>query len=193
MLSTGTKQKLMKKIRRFESLAQLDPLDLEKRIAMADLEDESLESPVQHCSVSIHSDNDNDFKETKENGTEKHAQELLEHVKSTVSMASEVDSLLLDFFKEKIVENYAGGSMVGSYKEFEQELRVAREWIDGQPKEMFLGWEMAERRHVYVKHMERTGNWENVDQGKEEVARELEAEVFNSLVDEVLLDYILLN
>ncbi|KAG6788382.1 hypothetical protein POTOM_004447 [Populus tomentosa] len=189
----GTKQKLMQKIRRFESLAQLDPLDLEKRIAMAELEDESLESPVQPCSVSIHSDNDSDFKETKENGTEKHAQELLEHVKSTISLASEADSLLLDFFKEKIVENYAGGSMVGSYKEFEQELRVAREWIDGQPKEMFLGWEMAERRHVYVKHMEKTGNWENVDQGKEEVARELEAEVFNSLVDEVLLDYILLN
>jgi hypothetical protein len=100
---------------------------------------------------------------------------------------------LLDFFKEKIVENYAGGSMVGSYKEFEQELRVAQEWIDGQPKEMFLGWEMVERRHVYVKHMEKSGKWENVDQGKEEVALELEAEVFNSLVDEVLLDYVLLN
>jgi hypothetical protein len=183
----------MQKIRRFESLAQLDPLDLEKRIAMAELEDESLESPVQHCSVSIHSDNDNDFKETKENGTEKQAQELLKHVKSTISLASKVDSLLLDFFKEKIVENYAGGSMVGSYKEFEQELRVAQEWIDGQPKEMFLGWEMVERRHVYVKHMEKSGKWENVDQGKEEVALELEAEVFNSLVDEVLLDYVLLN
>jgi hypothetical protein len=83
--------------------------------------------------------------------------------------------------------------MVGSYKEFEQELRVAQEWIDGQPKEMFLGWEMVERRHVYVKHMEKSGKWENVDQGKEEVALELEAEVFNSLVDEVLLDYVLLN
>jgi hypothetical protein len=41
--------------------------------------------------------------------------------------------------------------------------------------------------------MEKSGKWENVDQGKEEVALELEAEVFNSLVDEVLLDYILLN
>ncbi|XP_011029175.1 PREDICTED: uncharacterized protein LOC105128995 [Populus euphratica] len=187
----GTKQKLMQTIRRFESLAQIDPLDLEKRIAMAELEDES---PVQHCSVSIHGDNENDFKETKENGTEKHAQELLKHVKSTISLASEADStLLLDFFKEKIVENNAVGSMVGSYKEFEQELRVAQEWIDGQPKEMSLGWEMVERRHVYVKDMEKSGKWENVDQGKEEVALELEVQVFNSLVDEFLLDYILLN
>ncbi|KAB5573626.1 hypothetical protein DKX38_000820 [Salix brachista] len=185
----GTKQKLVQKIRRFESLAPLDPLDLEKRIAAAELEDES---PLQHCST----DSSILKIETKENGTEKDAQELLEHVKSTVashSLASKVDSLLLDFFEEKIEENKAGGSVAGSYRGFEQELKVAREWIDGQPEEMFLGWEMAERRHVYIKHMEQSGRWEKVDRGKEEVALELEAEVFNSLVDEVLLDYILVN
>ncbi|KAJ6712402.1 hypothetical protein OIU79_008595 [Salix purpurea] len=186
----GTKQKLVQKIRRFESLARLDPLDLEKRIAAAELEDES---PLQHCST----DSSILKIETKENGAEKDAQELLEHVKSTVashSLASKVDSLLLDFFEEKIEENKAGGSVAGSYGEFEQELiKVAREWIDGQPEEMFLGWEMVERRHVYIKHMEQSGRWEKVDRGKEEVALELEAEVFNSLVDEVLLDYILVN
>ena len=179
----------MQKIRRFESLAQLDPLDLEKRIAAAELEDES---PLQHCSI----DSSILKIETKENGTEKDAQELLEHVKSTVashSLASKVDSLLLDFFEEKIEENKAGGSVAGSYRGFEQELKVAREWIDGQPEEMFLGWEMVERRHVYIKHMEQSGKWENVDRGKEEVALELDVEVFNSLVDEVLLDYILVN
>uniref|UniRef100_A0A6N2L640 DUF4378 domain-containing protein n=1 Tax=Salix viminalis TaxID=40686 RepID=A0A6N2L640_SALVM len=185
----GTKQKLVQKIRRFDSLAQLDPLDLEKRIAAAELEDES---PLQHCST----DSSILKMETKENGTEKDAQELLEHVKSTVasrSLASKVDSLLLDFFEERIEENKAGGSVAGSYRGFEQELKVAREWIDGQPEEMFLGWEMAERRHVYIKHMEQSGRWEKVDRGKEEVALELEVEVFNSLVDEVLLDYILVN
>ncbi|KAA3460167.1 UAA transporter [Gossypium australe] len=35
-----TKQKLMQKIRRFERLAQLEPVELDKRIAMAELEDE---------------------------------------------------------------------------------------------------------------------------------------------------------
>ncbi|KAJ6426664.1 hypothetical protein OIU84_022288 [Salix udensis] len=131
----GTKQKLVQKIRRFESLAQLDPLDLEKRIAAAEMEDES---PLQHCST----DSSILKMETKENGTEKDAQELLEHVKSTVasrSLASKVESLLLDFFEERIEENKAGGSVAGSYRGFEQELKVAREWIDGQPEEMFSG------------------------------------------------------
>ncbi|KAG8476543.1 hypothetical protein CXB51_033425 [Gossypium anomalum] len=35
-----TKQKLMQKIRRFERLAQLEPVELDKRIAMAELEDD---------------------------------------------------------------------------------------------------------------------------------------------------------
>ncbi|KAK8658134.1 hypothetical protein V6N13_036346 [Hibiscus sabdariffa] len=36
----GTKQKLLQKITRFERLAQLEPLELEKRIAIAELEDQ---------------------------------------------------------------------------------------------------------------------------------------------------------
>ncbi|KAJ6943388.1 hypothetical protein NC652_008993 [Populus alba x Populus x berolinensis] len=193
----GTKQKLMQKIRRFESLAQLDPVDLEKRIAMAELGDESLESPVQHCSMSIKSGNNDNFSEAKEeNGTEKHAQELLKHVKSTIashSLSSKLDSLLVDFFTEKIVENNASGGVIGLYKEFEHELGGAQGWINGQPTEMFLGWEVVESRHAYLEDMEKNGKWKNVDQEKEEFALELEVEVFNSLVDEALLDYILAN
>ncbi|KAL3599015.1 hypothetical protein D5086_006933 [Populus alba] len=194
----GTKQKLMQKIRRFESLAQLDPVDLEKRIAMAELGDESLESPVQHCSMSIKSGNNDNFSEAKEeNGTEKHAQELLKHVKSTIASHSlssnKLDSLLVDFFTEKIVENNASGSVIGLYKEFEHELGGAQGWINGQPTELFLGWEVVESRHAYLEDMEKNGKWKNVDQEKEEFALELEVEVFNSLVDEALLDYILAN
>lgn len=40
-MTTVTTQKLMQKIRRFERLAELEPVELEKRIAMAELEDES--------------------------------------------------------------------------------------------------------------------------------------------------------
>ncbi|KAJ6933531.1 hypothetical protein NC651_008814 [Populus alba x Populus x berolinensis] len=193
----GTKQKLMQKIRRFESLAQLDPVDLEKRIAMAELGDESLESPGQHCSMSIKSGNNENFSEAKEeNGTEKHAQELLKHVKSTIashSLSSKLDSLLVDFFTEKIVENNASGSVIVLDKEFEHELGVAQDWINGQPPEMFLRWEVVESRHAYLEDMEKNGKWKNVDQEKEEFALELEVEVFNSLVDEALLDYILAN
>jgi hypothetical protein len=184
----------MQKIRRLESLAQLDPVDLEKRIAMAELGDESLESPAQHCSMSIKSDNNDNFSEAKEeNGTEKHAQELLKQVESTIASHSLSSKLLVDFFTEKIVENNASGSVIGLYKEFEQELGAAQDWINGQPTEMFLGWEVVESRHAYLKDMEKNGKWKNVDQEKEGFALELEVEVFNSLVDEALLDYILDN
>ncbi|KAJ6326821.1 hypothetical protein OIU78_013831 [Salix suchowensis] len=193
----GSKQKLVQKIKRFESLAQLDPVDLEKRIATAELEDESVESPMQHCSMSIYSDKNDIFSETREeNGTEKDAQQLLDHVKSTIAspgLSPKLDSLLLCFFEEKIVENNASGSLIGLYKEFEQELEVAQDWINGRPKEMFLGWEVVESRHVYLQDMEKNGRWENVDQEKEEVALKLEVEVFNSLIEEALVDYILVN
>ena len=187
----------MQKIKRFESLAQLDPVDLEKRIATAELEDESVESPMQHCSMSINSDKNDIFSETREeNGTEKDAQHLVDHVKSTIAspgLSPKLDSLLLCFFEEKIVENNASGSLIGLYKEFEQELEVAQDWINGRPKEMFLGWEVVESRHVYLQDMEKNGRWENVDQEKEEVALKLEVEVFNSLIEEALVDYILVN
>ncbi|KAF9685777.1 hypothetical protein SADUNF_Sadunf03G0089400 [Salix dunnii] len=193
----GTRQKLMQKIKRFESLAQLDPVDLKKRIAMADLEDECVESPMQHCSMSINSDKNDIFSETRaENGTEKDAQELLDHVKSTIAshgLSPKLDSLLLRFFEEKIVENNASGSMNGLYKEFEQVLEVAQDWMNGRPKEMFLGWEVMESRHLYLRDMEKNGKWDNVDQEKDEVALKLEVEVFNSLIEEAVLDYILVN
>ncbi|KAL1158174.1 hypothetical protein V6Z11_A08G206900 [Gossypium hirsutum] len=40
------RNKSMPKVRRFESLAQLEPVDLEKRIAMAELEDEFITPPL---------------------------------------------------------------------------------------------------------------------------------------------------
>ncbi|XP_039046834.1 uncharacterized protein LOC120187109 [Hibiscus syriacus] len=50
----GTKQRLMQKIIRFERLAQLEPLELEKRISSAELEDEpNLQISVELSKVKI--------------------------------------------------------------------------------------------------------------------------------------------
>ncbi|KAK8538045.1 hypothetical protein V6N13_096166 [Hibiscus sabdariffa] len=49
----GTKQKLLQKITRFERLAQLEPLELEKRIATAEHEDEDKPEPNHQLSKAI--------------------------------------------------------------------------------------------------------------------------------------------
>ncbi|KAE8710816.1 Detected protein of unknown function [Hibiscus syriacus] len=80
----GTKQKFMQKqkVRRMEGLAQLEPVDLEKRIAMTELEDEP--SPLE----SLEAD-----------------EKLLKALK--VRIPSEMDDkLLLDLFREKGLEDF---------------------------------------------------------------------------------------
>ncbi|EEF51088.1 uncharacterized protein LOC8265402 [Ricinus communis] len=176
----GAKQKLLAKIRSFESLAQLNPVNLEKQIELAGCEDdESIKSTIQTRSLSI------DVKEER-------AQELLELVKTTLpssnSLISNAESVLLDFFREKILENNASSSMVKGSKEFKQELEAIQDWLNGNPQEMFLGWEVKESRHIYVKEMEKSRKWRNLSEEKEELILEFELEIFTSLVNEALFD-----
>ncbi|KAJ0106118.1 hypothetical protein Patl1_18669 [Pistacia atlantica] len=96
----GTKQKLMQKIRRFETLAHLEPLDLEKRIALSELEDETLESPLQTLNKNILFNGDEDEAEKK-------VSEFLKVVRSTTQsniLMCKADNLLSDFFREWIEE-----------------------------------------------------------------------------------------
>ncbi|KDP25516.1 hypothetical protein JCGZ_20672 [Jatropha curcas] len=178
----GAKKKLMAKIRTFESLDQLKPLNLEKQIELADLEDDSLDKfSTQACSLS----------NEVEKCTEREADELLKLVKATTPSNSKADTMLLDFFKEKILENNTNDNKILGYKEFKKELEAAQDWINGDPKEMILGWEVKDNRHIYIKDMERNGKWRNFGEEKEELVLELELEVFTSLVDEALLDLLI--
>ncbi|KAF2297656.1 hypothetical protein GH714_001970 [Hevea brasiliensis] len=152
----GAKLRFRANIIRFEKLAQLDPLNLEKQMELAGLEDETLKSPIKARSSSFHNNMFSDIKEDKS------AYELLKLVKATIPsnhrLISEADSILLDFFREKIMENKASGSMVeGQNKDLEKELEVAQDWINGHPQEMFLGWEVKDSRVVYLREMERKG------------------------------------
>ncbi|KAJ9173527.1 hypothetical protein P3X46_016650 [Hevea brasiliensis] len=183
----GAKLRFRANIIRFEKLAQLDPLNLEKQMELAGLEDETLKSPIKARSSSFHNNMFSDIKEDKS------AYELLKLVKATIPsnhrLISEADSILLDFFREKIMENKASVSMVeGQNKDLEKELEVAQDWINGHPQEMFLGWEVKDSRVVYLREMERKGNWRNFDEEKEEMILELEIEIFTSLMNEVILD-----
>uniref|UniRef100_A0A5B7BX22 DUF4378 domain-containing protein n=1 Tax=Davidia involucrata TaxID=16924 RepID=A0A5B7BX22_DAVIN len=176
----GTKQNVMQKIRRFESLAQLEPVDLEKRMALSELSDESLESPLQTCSVSIQGSLMFD-KEQEENETEQKAKELLKLMKATIPSSNHLNfnayTLLLDFFRERITN------------EFNYELlSVAKDWMNGHPSELLMEWEVQRNRQAYIRDMEKGGRWRKLDEDIEEVVMELEVEVFASLMNELLLD-----
>ncbi|KAJ9147847.1 hypothetical protein P3X46_029963 [Hevea brasiliensis] len=184
----GAHQKFMAKIRRFESLAQVNPPNLENQMELAGLEDETLKSPVKVYSLSAHS---NMFSDGKE---EIRAHELLKLVKgpSNHRLISKADIVLLDFFREKIMENIPSVSMFEGYNKYlEKELEVAQDWINGHPQDMLLGWEVKDSRTVYVRDMERKRKWKNFDEEKQDLVLELELEVFTSLVNEAILDLLL--
>lgn len=168
-LRTVTKQNLMQKLRRFESLAQLEPIDLEKRIASFQLDDKFLGSSAQSF----------------ENETAKKVQELLQLMKSTPTSNGynkcRAENLLSDFFREKIAENKA--------KTGRDFLKEAEDWINGQPQELLQRWEVKDGRKAYVNDMEKNGRWSDVnEEGKQEVGMALELEIFSRLMDEIVLD-----
>ncbi|XWS49878.1 hypothetical protein CRYUN_Cryun12cG0041000 [Craigia yunnanensis] len=190
----GIKEKLMQEIRRLESLAQLEPVDLEKRIALSELEDESLEShKEQLCSVSVNNnDNMSDDQDKQEKDREEH-KKLLKLLQSKIpsdSFKFKADNLLLDFFRERLmVEDNARRLVDMGLEEFGLDLfKVAEDWVNGNPQELFRGWEVKEGRKAYVKEMERNEIWRNFNEEKEEVGSAVELEIFTSLVDELLTD-----
>ncbi|OAY56606.2 uncharacterized protein LOC110608683 [Manihot esculenta] len=181
----GAKYKFMAKNRKFGSLSQLDPLNLETQMELTGLEDdETHKSPAKARSLSVHN---NMFIDVKQ---ERSAHDLLKLVNGKISLNHPLvdDNVLLDFFKEKIMENKANNSTAEGYnKALEKELDVAQDWINGQPQEMFTGWEVKDSRIVYVRDMERKGKWRNFDEEKEELVLELELVIFTSLVNETIL------
>lgn len=99
-------------------------------------------------------------------------------------MASSTN-LLCDFFRERMEEDRE------SKKEFRKEvaMKVAEDWAIGAPtREVLLGWEVREGRSAYVMDMEKGGRWRKFDEEKGEIGLELEALVWDSLMEEILLD-----
>lgn len=161
----------MQKIRGFESLAQLEPVDLAKRIALSEIDD--LELPKSLASPST----GNIFKEEEEEENE--ADELLKLVKSNSLLitSGKVDNVLLEFFKE---QQKGGNKRQGK----DELLKEAEDWVNGK-QELFLGWEVKDGKKLYLKDMEKSGGWRNLEEENQEVGLELEQEIFSSLVIEL--------
>ncbi|KAL0329718.1 UNVERIFIED_CONTAM: hypothetical protein Sradi_4958500 [Sesamum radiatum] len=183
----------MKKIQRFECLAKLEPTNLAKRFApKQDSDNESSGSPVPHSFAPINDKFTSDIEEEQykdlENGAERKALELLHQMQATLqsyTLKLKTNRLLLDFFKERTT-NQNSDKRSSVDKELLQE---AEDWINGrEPRGLFLAWEVERNRQIYLKDMEKGGEWKALDQENQEVAFELESEVFAALLHELLLD-----
>ncbi|CAK9188632.1 unnamed protein product [Ilex paraguariensis] len=183
----GTKKKLMQKIRRFESLAHLEPVDLQKRITLLESDHESLESPPQPSSTSMQDYILTDQEE--EDKIEERTFELLHLIKAAIPSNSKLmaDDLLLDLVKERIVKGLTNTLVLTKANTFDSELLdEVKNWMNDQHRELLLEWEVPENRQAYLRDMEKGGTWTKLDEEKQEVALELEFDVFASLVDEPL-------
>ncbi|XVF73293.1 hypothetical protein PTKIN_Ptkin12aG0190000 [Pterospermum kingtungense] len=162
-----TKENLMEKVRYFESLAKLEPVNLEKWMSLEETREE----------------------EEERNEVEEKARQMLNRVKETSSLSSYkssscIDKLVLDLFREEIVTKW---NIQARNEEFECDMvRVAKAWIDGENNKETVKWGV---REGCVRDMEREGRWRcKYEEEQEELAWEVERGVINVLVDELLVD-----
>lgn len=165
----GTQHKLMQKIRRFENLAQVEPVDLEKRITMSEADD-----------------GDELGNRTEEKAGELVKQLIMKTRSSSMGLHTKADKLVVDLFRERSVENSEENVVM------EEVLKVVEKWVNEESQELLTSWEVENGRKVYVNDMDNKycGNWMKLDEQEKEVGLELEVEVWNSLFNEFLLDLI---
>lgn len=189
---TGSKRKHVQKRRHFKSVGSLEPVNLEKRFAQLELEDEPHNHSTKQCSsVLVHKkrtkNGKSNLRHDSNHNIEDNARDLLNFViKRSIppnSLISKAENLLFDFFKQSIEES----KDIDRSKKL-QICKVAEEWIHGQPQEQFLGWEVHGERCVYIREMDNCGEWKNSDQEIQQLSEELANEVFADLVDEFVLD-----
>ncbi|GJZ43810.1 hypothetical protein Tco_1381515, partial [Tanacetum coccineum] len=166
----GSKPKLMPKVHRIKSLAKIKPVRLEDRITLSESREQ----------------NQQEFP-SEENQTVKKVAALLQLLKATMPSDHDLfdstmtESVLLSYFTEQVID--------GNVSNYEI-LQEAKDWLNGQAKETF---ESENYKPAYIKDMEKGASWTTYNQqvGKEEVGLELEYEVLASLLEEMLLDFLL--
>lgn len=170
---TGKKQKQRdQKTKRLEKGTELEPVDLKKRFTNISV-------------IADHQDHFTLITKLKEHQMEEKALEFLKLLKSTTKST---ENLLLDFFHQKLDEHEA----TSTNSDFDQPqlLEFAQDWVDGNAGELTVmgRWELPEERNFYIKDMEVAEKWRSFGGDKEELVAEFEAEVWISLLDDLLID-----
>jgi len=171
-----------------ESVASLEPVVLEKRFARLELGDETLDHSTKQCSrvVVAAARTRNNLRPANNHNIEENARNLLNFVKGSNPrniLILKAENLLFDYFKKSI----------GECKDIDlskklQLCKVAEDWINGRPQELYLDWEEQGRRCVYVREMDKCEEWKNYDQEIQQLGEDLANEVFANLVNESVLD-----
>lgn len=146
-------------------MVRLEPLDLDKRIE--NYEERQEEYSFQSL-------------ETEEDESENQANRLFALVKARIGetndlLASQVaDNLLLDYLQEDNI----------GPKEETLMVKKVEDWVMGRQEEMFMSWQVREKREVYVKEMK----WGCISgDERQSVVEDLANGFFTSLVDEFII------
>ncbi|XP_009123169.1 uncharacterized protein LOC103847898 isoform X2 [Brassica rapa] len=165
-----TYEKNARKSRRVNGLVRLEPLELEKRI------EKYVEREEEEYSYHV--------VETEEDESENRANRLFALVKSRIGETNNIlafnvaDNLLLDYLQE---------DSIGA-KEETLMVKKVEDWVMDRQEQMFMSWEVREKREVYVKEMK----WGCINgDEKENVVEELANGFFTFLVDEFIFDLVL--
>ncbi|MCD7446592.1 hypothetical protein HAX54_010784 [Datura stramonium] len=185
----GTTKKLMKKIKRFECLTELEPLKLDNRIGSSEPEGESPLTNSSETEV-----DEVEGKEENKQTVEIRALDLVQELKASMpsySLKLKAEKILFDFFKDKILNAYEHSTEVTKGDVFKNKLlELAKDWINGKPIDVLLDWKVQENRMAYIRAIESRGEWKNIESEKQEVILELEVDIFASLMNELLIDII---
>ncbi|KAJ4842194.1 hypothetical protein Tsubulata_032616, partial [Turnera subulata] len=177
-----TTQELMQKIRRFENLAKLDPVNLEKWM------DESMSSGE----AGNDGDNVEEEEEEEEGGCriKEKAWQLLNYVKTTSAMEGcrddkNVDQFLLDFFSDEL----ASGMYQSTTSDDFDKIMVskAKAWLDGEDN-LVIRWEEQCKREAYVVEMDRGGKWAKLGEENDKVGLEIGDALLGLVLDDLLLE-----
>ncbi|KAG1354607.1 hypothetical protein COCNU_07G007190 [Cocos nucifera] len=181
-----TKLQLLQKIRRFESLAELEPMDLVDRLSSFD---DQLESSDHVAS--------DEGKDGHRGTVETRAWDLLWDLQARdqVVPLGCIEKLLVDFFIERLSSSDSVDQdrlsrcrkhvrVTSGACEPEEILKAARGWIDGarcRKVEEFP-------REAEIKEMEVNGRWRCFHEEEEELAVDLVDVILGSLVGELVLN-----
>ncbi|CAH8358593.1 unnamed protein product [Eruca vesicaria subsp. sativa] len=166
-----TYEEAARKGRRLNGLVRLEPLDLEKRIEKyVKREKEEVEYSYQALET-----------EEDEDELENRANRLFALVKSRVGetiniLASNLaNNLLLDYLQEDNIGEKEETIMV----------KKVEDWVMDRQEEMFMSWEVREKREVYLKEMK----WGCINgDEKENVVEELANGLCTCLVNELIFN-----
>ncbi|KAJ3680048.1 hypothetical protein LUZ60_016326 [Juncus effusus] len=166
------KEELLQKLRRFECLAELEPMNLNDQFSAVD--DES----------SGHVSSDEDYTEQPSIRTQ--ALELLCQIKTNSINSDCLESLLTDFFTEELNNSNCNKNNKSDYGL--KLVEFVRKWVEGESE----CWEEREcRGEMEIGQMEVNGRWRGFEGEKDDVAADLGFRVLEDLLDEVVLDLVL--